>query len=170
MTWEAVTAITELVGLTVVVASVIYIAIQTKQTNEHATASSEIEWINAWNQILNSWVSDERTTSIIRRGFYSFEGLEPSEQAVFHMRIGALVNQWVMVRKLNEKNLVGEDIVDEATKVVVATLSTNGGFEFFQLDWKLLPGGAELMDLIKSSKGSQPSLTDLLPWWSDNLS
>ena len=170
MTWEAVTAITELVGLAVVVASVIYIAIQTKQTNEQATASSEIEWINAWNQILNSWVSDERTTSIIRRGFYSFEGLEPSEKAVFHMRIGALVNQWVMVRKLNEKNLVGEDLVDESTKVVVATLSTNGGFEFFQHDWKLLPGGAELMDLIKSSKGSQPSLTDLLPWWSDNLS
>ncbi len=103
MTWEAVTAITELVGLTVVVASVIYIAIQTKQTNAHATASSEIEWINAWNQILNNWVSDERTTSIIRRGFYSFEGLEPSEQAVFHMRIGALVNQWVMVRKLTHK-------------------------------------------------------------------
>ena len=170
MKWEAVTAITELVGLAVVVASVIYIAIQTKQTNEHATAAAEIEWINAWNHILNNWVSDERTTSIIRRGFHSFKGLDPSEQAVFHMRVGALVNQWLVVRKLNEKHLVGQDIVDEATKVVVATLATDGGFEFFEHDWKLFPGGAELLDLVESSKGSEPNLTDLLPWWSDNLS
>jgi len=86
------------------------------------------------------------------------------------MRVGALVNQWLVVKKLKEKHLVGQDIVDEATKVVVATLSTDGGFEFFEHDWRLFPGGAELMDLVRSSKGSQPNLADLLPWWSENSS
>ena len=168
MNWEAITALAEVAGLLAVVISLVYIGVQTKQTNEHVTASSEIDWIDSWNQILNSWVSDERTTDIIRRGFHSFNNLNPSEQAVFHMRIGALVNQWLVVQKLREKDLIGSDIADEATKVVVSALSTRGGFEFFEYDWKLFPGGAELMELVKMSKDTSPSLTDLLPWWSDS--
>ena len=168
MNWGAVAATAELAGLIAVVVSLVYIGIQTKQTNDHVTASSEMDWIDSWNQILNSWVSDERTTDIIRRGFHSFNSLEPSEQAVFHMRIGALVNQWLVVQKLSEKNLVGLDIADEATKVVVSALSTPGGFEFFEYDWKLFPGGAELMELVVASKDKNPNFTDVLPWWSDS--
>lgn len=168
MNWDAVSATAEIAGLLGIVVSLIYIGIQTKQTNEHVTASSEIDWIDAWNQILNSWVSDERTTDIIRRGFHSFNGLAPSEQAVFHMRIGALVNQWLVAKKLSEKSLIAPDIFNEATKVVVSTLSTRGGFEFFEHDWTLFPGGAELMELVKASKDENPNLTDVLPWWSDS--
>ena len=168
MNWDAITATAEIAGLLAVVVSLIYIGIQTKQTNEHVTASSEIDWIDSWNQILNSWVSDERTTDIIRRGFHSFNDLEASEQAVCHMRIGALVNQWLVAQKLIEKDLIGPDNFDEATKVVVSTLSTQGGFEFFEYDWKLSPGGAELMELVNASKDKDPNLTDVLPWWLDS--
>ena len=168
MDWGALQALTELAGLVVVVASVVYIAIQTKQTNDHATASSEIEWINAWNHILNSWVSDERTADIIRRGFHSFNKLKPLEQTVFHMRVNSLINQWLVAQKLSEKKLIGEDIANEATKVIISTLTTPGGFEFFERDWKLLPGGAEIMQLVKGRKGRNPTFTEVFPWWSDS--
>ncbi len=165
MTWEAVTAITELVGLAVVVASVIYIAIQTKQTNEHATASSEIECINAWNQILNSWVSDERTTVTLQKGFASFNDLTNPEKALFHMRIGAMVNHWMLAQKLDARDLISKDIAEESTKVLLSTLTTQGGYEFIEHDWKLFPGGAELMELVNRSRGEIPTLTEILPWW-----
>ena len=100
MNWEAIAAITEVFGLIAVVASLIYIGRQTKQTNDHATALSEIGWIDGWDHTLNSWVSDERTTTILQKGFHSFNGLSNSEQAVFHMRVGSVVNQWLLAQKL----------------------------------------------------------------------
>ena len=166
MNWEAIAAITEVFGLIAVVASLIYIGKQTKQTNDHATALAEIGWIDGWDHTLNSWVSDERTTTILQKGFHSFNGLSKSEQAVFHMRVGSMVNKWLLAQKLFQKGLVSKDMADEVTKVIIATLSTQGGFEYFEHDWKLFPGGAELMDQVKASRGKQPTLTDILPWWS----
>ncbi len=61
---------------------------------------------------------------------------------------------------------MSQDIADEATKVVVSNLTTQGGFEYFEHDWKLLPGGAELMEMVMESKDKYPCLTDILPWWS----
>ena len=168
MNWEASIAITEVLGLVAVVASLIYIGKQSKETNDHATASSEISWMEAWNHILNNWVSDERTTNILRKGFQSFNGLSKSEKAVFHMRIGAMINHWLLAQSLSQKGLLSQDIADEVTKVLLATLTTQGGYEFFEHDWKLFPGGAELMDRVKASKGHQPVLTEILPWWSED--
>ena len=166
MNWDAVQAVTEIVGLIVVVASVIYIAIQTKQTNDHATASSEIEWFNAWNNILNNWVSDQRTNDIVRRGFDGFEELDKAEQSVFHMRIAAIVNHWILAKKLSAKGLLSDDVSAEATKVVIAVLSTPGGYEYLKHDWQLYPGGAEILRMVEESRGKVPCLTDVQPWWS----
>ena len=41
MNWEAVTALTEIAGLIAIVATLVYIGAQTKQSNDHATATSE---------------------------------------------------------------------------------------------------------------------------------
>ena len=165
MNWEAIATTTEVLGLFAVVSSLVYIGRQSKQANDHAIASSEINWMDGWTQMLNSWVSDERTTTILQKGFHSFSRLSKSEQAVFHMRVGSMVNQWLLAQKLFQKGLVSKDIADEVTKLVIATLSTQGGFEYFEHDWKLFPGGAELLSKVKASKGEQPTLTDILPWW-----
>ena len=52
MNWEAVTAVTEIAGLIAVIASLIYIGVQNKQANDHATASSETAWMDGLNRIL----------------------------------------------------------------------------------------------------------------------
>ncbi len=54
MNWEAISALTEVAGLIAVVASLIYIGTQTKQTNDHATAASETAWMDALNRIWDS--------------------------------------------------------------------------------------------------------------------
>jgi hypothetical protein len=163
--WEAIQAITEMLGLIAVIASLLYIGTQTKQSNEQATAASEVEWINAWNQILNSWVSDERTTVTLQKGFASFNDLTNTEKALFHMRIGAMVNHWMLAQKLDARDLISKDLAEESTKVLLSTLTTQGGYEFIEHDWKLFPGGAELMELVNRSKGEMPTLTEILPWW-----
>lgn len=87
MNWEAVTAVTEVAGLIAVVASLLYIGAQTKQANDHATAASETAWLDALNRIWHSWVSDDRTIAVLRKGFSSFNNLNKTEQAIFQMKV-----------------------------------------------------------------------------------
>ncbi len=165
MNWEAVSAVGEVVGLLVIIVSLTYVAVQIKQSNNHAMASSEIDWMAAMNQILNSWVNDERTISAIQKGFENFSDLSNAEKAIFHMRVGALANHWFLAKQLQSKGLLSEDYLDEMTKLVVAVLATPGGLDYWEHDSKLSPNGGELLSLIKDSQGKYPNWIELLPWW-----
>ena len=165
MNWEAVSAIAEVTGLIIVVASLIYIGAQSRQANIHATANAEVAWLDALNQIINSWVSDERTTSAIRNGFGSFNTLSKSDRAIFQARIGSIVNHWALARQLSQKGLISSDIVEEVNKIVIAILSTPGGLEYWEHDSKATPGGIELLTIIKEQAGRAPNWIELMPWW-----
>lgn len=165
MDWEAITAITEVAGLIAVVASLIYIGVQSKQANDHATASSETAWMDGLNRIWDAWAADEKTISLIRQGFGSFNGLNKNDQAAFHMKIGPLVNHWLLARQLQSKGLLDPKLTEEIHKVVIAVLSTPGGLEYWQHDAKATPGGMELLATIRNRKSDEPSWIELMPWW-----
>lgn len=165
MNWEAVTAVTEVAGLIAVVASLIYIGAQSKQANDHATASSETAWMDALNRIWDSWAADEKTISVIRAGFGSFRRLSKIEQALFQMKVGQLVNHWLLARQLEAKGLLDPKLAEEIHKVVIAVLSTPGGLEYWEHDAHATPDGIELLSLIRESRGDAPSWIDLMPWW-----
>lgn len=165
MNWEAVTAITEIAGLIAVVASLVYIGTQTKQTNEHATAASETAWMDALNRIWDSWAVDERTISVLRQGFGSFSGLSKTDQATFQMKVGQLVNHWLLARQLEKKGLLDSKLTSEIHKVVVAVLSTAGGLEYWEHDAKATPDGLELLSEIREETDESPSWIELMPWW-----
>ena len=110
MNWETVTAVTDVAGLIAVVASLVYIGTQTKQTNDHATAASETAWMDALNRIWDSWAADERTILVLRQGFGSFSQLSKTDQATFHMKVGPLVNHWLLARHTRGKGTTGPTI------------------------------------------------------------
>ena len=165
MNWEVITAVTEVAGLVAVVASLIYIGTQTKQTNDHATATSETAWMDALNRIWDSWAADERTISVLRQGFGSFNGLSKTDQATFQMKVGQLVNHWLLARQLEEKGLFDPKLSEEIHKVVIAVLSTPGGLEYWEHDAKATPDGIELLSAVRERKGEEPSWIELMPWW-----
>ena len=165
MNWEAITALTEIAGLIAVVASLIYIGTQTKQSNDHATAISETAWMDALNRIWDSWAADERTITVLRHGFGNFNGLGKTDQATFHMKISQLVNHWLLARQLEAKGLLDPKLREEIHKVVVSVLSTPGGLEYWEHDAKATPDGLELLDMVRERKGQEPSWIELMPWW-----
>ena len=169
MNWEAVSAIAELAGLIAILASLIYIGAQSRQANIHATANAEVAWLDALNQIWNSWVCDERTTLAIRNGFGSFDSLSKTEQALFQARVGSLVNHWILAEELSQKGLISSDIVAEANKIVIAILSTPGGLEYWEHDSKATPRGEELLRTVKKQAGQAPNWIDLMPWWGPDI-
>jgi len=166
MNWEAIGGVSDLIATLVVIASVVYLAVQIRQSNRHAEGSAEAAWLQALNSIWDSWVGSESTMNALRNGFRDFDGLSKNEKAIFHMRVGSLVNQLVLAKQLNEKALLSSEILEEITDVVVAVLSTRGGLQYWERDAHATPGGLELLDLVKSGKRQVPSFDVLLPWWS----
>lgn len=168
MNFDAISAISQVVGLIVVVGSLIYIAIQTRQAKQHAAAAAEISFIEGINGVLGDWAADERTSTVIREGFATFKGLSKDDQALFHMRVGALVNQLVLAESLSARGLLGKRLSDEIRKLTISVLSTDGGLQYWEYDSKATPRGLQLLDTVKQARGKQLSITELLPWWSAN--
>jgi hypothetical protein len=164
VSWEAVIAIVEVIGLVAIVGSLLYVGVQTKQANEHATAASTIAFLDGWNKAISGFANDEATSAALRKGFRSFNSLSKHEQAIFHARIGVIVNQWLLAQQLAERNLIPDEIPTEASKFVVAILSTPGGLEYWEHDSKATPRGDELLDMAKRSLGEQPNIVEVLPW------
>jgi hypothetical protein len=165
--WDAVTAITEAIGLILIIASLIYISVQTKQSNDHATASSEIAFIQAVNNVFKDWASNEETAAVLRKGFRSFDSLSKWEQALFSTRVGVLVNEMLLAESLVVRNLLNREFAEEIRKVTIAVLSTDGGLEYWEHDAKATPGGPDLLEQVKKARDTEPSITDILPWWKE---
>ena len=165
MNWDAIGAVGELLAAALVLGSIAYLALQIRHTNRHAVASTETAWMEGWNRLLGDWVNDERTISAVRNGLYSFNDLEKDEQAIFHMRVGALVNHWYLARQLSEKHLLDDSIFSECTKVILAILRTNGGLQFWERDYQLSPAGQELLEMARDRSLDDPILTEVMPWW-----
>ena len=121
--------------------------------------------MDALNRIWDSWAVDERTISALRRGFGSFHGLSKTDQATFQMKVGQLVNHWVLARQLEEKKLLDPKLTSEIYKVVIAVLSTPGGLQYWEHDAKATPHGLELLSAIREGIGENPSWIELMPWW-----
>lgn len=166
MNWEALGAVGEFFGGIVVIVSLIYFGRQLRQSNEHAEANAYVEWNSAWNRLLNDLVTDQNVQEAIRRGFTSFYELEKHEQALFQMRIGALVNHWLVAAELKDKQLIPDELYYGCLDFVIAILATPGGMEYWEHDAEFTPRGQELMMMIKNNVRKVKPVTEVLPWWS----
>ena len=165
MNWDAIGALGEVLGSGLVMISLIYLAVQVSQSNRDAEASAEVAWMDGWNRALEGWVQDDRAIDALRSGFQDFDGLGKRHQAIFHMRVGALVNHWVLARQLSDKGLIPQSLYDDATDFLVSILSTPGGLQYWERDAGATPHGKELLDLVHRGQGRLPPVTELLPWW-----
>jgi hypothetical protein len=121
-------AVGEFLGAIIVIVSIAYLAIQTKQSNRHAEAATELEFINGLNEIWNRW-SSERTTDVLQRGFTHFSDLSNKDKALFQMQVGSPVNLCVTAKHLYEGGLLPAETAKAAEDVLVMVLSTPGGLE-----------------------------------------
>ena len=165
MNWEAISAIGEIIGLSIIVISLIFIIVQTRQANDHATAASEISYVAGVDKFVHGLSSDEQTFDVIRRGFSDFNSLKPYEKALFQAKVGAIVNHMILGKNLSSRNLLSKEIAEEIEKITILVLSTDGGLEYWEYDSKATPGGTELLELVRNAKGESSNWTDLMPWW-----
>jgi hypothetical protein len=165
MNWEAVGAIGDLMSGVVVIASVAYLAVQIRQSNRHAEASTELSWIHGLNEIWDRWTV-ESTMTAIRRGLRDFDSLSKNEQAIFHLQVGALVNHCMAAEQLWQRRLIAEATREAAVDLLARILSTPGGRRYWELDVQASPTSPTLMAEIEAR--SPEPWDGLFPWWRDD--
>jgi hypothetical protein len=163
--WEAIGAVGDFMGGLVVIASVAYLAVQIRQSNRHAEASSELVWLHDLNEIWDRWTV-ESTMSAIRRGMRDFDALSKNEQAVFQMQVGALVNHCMLAEQLWQRRLITEETREAAIDVLARVLRTEGGRKYWELDAQASPDAPALMHEIEAR--SPEPWDELFPWWRDD--
>jgi hypothetical protein len=167
MNWDAISAIAEVIGGIVVVFSLLYFAAQFRQANNHAQASSQANFMEGWNNAIKSWAQDPVTISVVRSGFQDFDRLNSDDQAVFHMQMAAIQNQWVLAAELYEKGMISESLYQGATDVMVSVYLTAGGRMFLERNAQLTPRGEELIELVKSNSNEVKPIVESFPWWNE---
>jgi hypothetical protein len=163
--WEAIGAVGDFMGGLVVIASVAYLAVQIRQSNRHAEASSELVWLHDLNEIWDRWTV-ESTMFAIRRGMRDFDNLSKNEQAIFQMQVGALVNHCMLAEQLWQRGLIRKETREAAIDVLARVLRTKGGRKYWELDAQASPEAPALMREIEAR--SPEPWDELFPWWRDD--
>ena len=131
MNWDALGAIGELGGSIILIASIFYLSVQIRSSSDHASAASERGVQQDFTQIQDSLIEDDRTMSIIRRGFRSFENLDAQEKFFFHMKISLFINHFEGVLRMSQKGLISDDMVKTFGNIILAFIGTPGGRQFW---------------------------------------
>ena len=80
MNWDAIGAVAEIVGALTILLSVIYVAVQLRQSNTIAQGEAERDLHNHWMHGLESLVADKWTTETFLRGLADFDSLTSVEK------------------------------------------------------------------------------------------
>ena len=166
MNWDAIGAIGELLGALVVVATLVYLSRQVRESNKHASSEVERHIQEKWNEMLMYWSKDDKTRDICRRGHRSYLDLEEDEKVVFLCCLALGVNHLEMVLRMNRKGLVDDDIVTTYGALTISMLRSNGGRELWKQTGKSFPvESKKYIDSRINESDDIGSIAENLPMW-----
>ena len=93
MNWDAVSAVAEIFGTFAVVVTLIYVAIQIRQSNRESQSSTAWAITNSLNEFAGRITANSELASVWNRGIADFQGLDATEQE----RFVVLIAEWYNV-------------------------------------------------------------------------
>jgi hypothetical protein len=138
--WEAIGASGELLGSLLVLATLIYLAIQTRSINKQAKADARYAFVNAVGEINMSIAQDVSNASVWRRGLEAVDGLNEDERMQFIMFVGQYANLWSVMHQLHLEGILPETQWIIVRNDIRSILGSAGGRFFWE------HGGGEAFD------------------------
>jgi len=157
MNWEALGAMGEVLGSLLVLATLIYVAIQTRDLNKQSQAEARYAFVDAVADINMVIAQNKETASVWRRGLESAEDLDADERMQFLMLIGQYANLWSVMHQLYEDHLLPQTQWTIVKNDITSILGSNGGTYF----WKNGGGAAfdkSFVDFVRTEleSGNRP--------------
>ena len=132
MNWDAIGALAEALGTMVIIVSILYLSRQIRESTKYASAEAERQIQESYIGIHDSMSRDPEAFQAFRKGLASFDMLSDVEKSHAHVRFNIFINHLEMVLRMQAKGLVDDDLVDTYCNVVVGTLDTPGGREYWK--------------------------------------
>lgn len=132
MNWDALGAIGEVFGSLLVLATLVYVAIQTRDLNKQSQAEARYTFVDAVADINMVIAQNKETASVWRRGLESTDSLDVDERMQFFMLIGQYVNLWSVMHQLYEDNLLPQTQWAIVKNDVTSILGSSGGMYFWK--------------------------------------
>jgi hypothetical protein len=164
MNWDALSAVADVIGVVLVVVSLIYLAIQVRQSNQMALAESERELLENWANAVAGISHDDRTTDIFLRGLDDFESLSNLEKTRFSVIMQRLINTYISAVRMDAKSLVDSKEVNIFGDICFALILTPGGRQWWDITGPYFTVHEQFNERIDREGATFPAWTDMLPY------
>jgi len=171
MNWEAIGAIGEILGAVMVLATLLFLSNQIRQSNRIAQGQAMRDVVGQFNESMQRWADSTETIPIVQRGLSDYEGLTNAEKAHFAIRIAPMINQFDLMLRLHQSGQFPTDYLDDFASVCTSVITTPGGKQYWrESSATFSESTVRYLDrLISENRGRKPA-TDLVSHWLSNNS
>ncbi len=165
MNWEAIGAVGEIIGAAAVVATLYYLARQTRHNVELEHTKQQRVLIDQFNDYVRN-MTDPSNLAAVRKGFVSLSSLGADEQAAAWKNYAQWVNYYEQMIYSYDGGLVPEAVVEAIGKWVVAMLVTPGGAEYWTNHGSShgVDVQKRLGEMLGDTENLPPPITETYPW------
>lgn len=132
MNWDALGAVGEAMSSLLVLATLLYVAIQTRDLKKQSQAEARYAFVDAVADINMAIAQSKETASVWRRGLESAEGLDADERMQFLMLVGQCANLWSVMHQLYADQLLPETQWIIVRNDLRSILGSDGGMYFWK--------------------------------------
>lgn len=126
MNWEAIGAIGEIVGAFAVVLSLVYLAIQIRQSAKVAAIQASQHVLEGSARFQTRIAEDAELQRIFSAGSKSYDSLERQDRRVFYALVGEFLQRYDVQTQMHAAGMLNDDTFSAATRGVVRLLQNPG--------------------------------------------
>jgi len=164
MNWDAISAIANVFAGIAVIATLVYLARQVRDSARQQRMESHRAISEEFNRINEFWLSLENTGMYVR-ALTDWDGATPQEQHIVGVFFMKIFNHLQTIFLMWENGTVDDSVYEGEEELCCAFLVTSGGRRW----WELFQAGhsQRFRDRIngKLSSGTYVPVTELVPYW-----
>lgn len=122
----------EFIGSLVVLVTLIYLSIQTRNINRQSQAEARYAFVDSMAEINMCIGHSKQASSVWRRGLESAGSLDEDERMQFFMFVGQYANSWAVMYQLHIDRMLPDAQWQIVRNDVVSILNTEGGQTFWE--------------------------------------
>jgi len=133
MTLDQLAALAEILAAVAVVISLVYLAVQVRQSNRQGRAEARYAFVQATSDINLTIANDKQLASVWRRGLEAPDQLDPDETMQLWMFLGQSCNAWMVMYHLHLDGLLAPNQWHVVRNDVSAIMCSAGGRAFWKI-------------------------------------
>ncbi len=166
MNWEAIGALGEAIGAVAIIITLIYLAMQIRQSTQLSKASAQQLLSHQLSTYQERIVANPERLRVFRSAMVSWDRLSSDDQAVAHLLFGQIVNHFEQTYYLNETGLVPTAMFDTYRALALSLIQSPGGSEFWKAMQLMI--NDEIREYLDAQLAQKidlpPPLPQIFPW------